>query len=131
MGIVQPSAPSSGIKWENLKGSLLLINPKEFRSGIATTFGTADAVEADVHVIDGPGAGDDYDSTLVFPKLLSSQLKGSIGETVCGRLGQGQAKAGQSPPWLLLEASPDDLQKAEAWIAQQSKTSVASAQAPF
>jgi hypothetical protein len=127
----QPSAPSSGIKWENYKGSLLLIDPKELRAGIATTFGVADAVEADVHVIDGPGAGEDYDACLVFPKLLASQLKNQIGQRVLGRLGQGQAKAGQSAPWILNGASPEDIAKAEAWVAQKAKSTVTSAAAPF
>lgn len=127
----QPSAPSSGIKWESFKGSLLLIDPKELRPGIQTTFGEADAVEADVHVIDGPGAGESYDSTLVFPKLLAAQLKNQIGQRVLGRLGQGQGKPGQSPPWILSEASTADIAKAEAWVAQRAASSVKSAEAPF
>jgi hypothetical protein len=126
-----PSAPSGGIKWDTVKGALLLIDPKDYRTGIATTFGEADAVEADVHVIEGPNAGESYADTLVFPKLLASQLKNQIGQRVLGRLGQGQAKSGQSAPWILQEATPADIATAEAWVAQQNKPAVTSAAAPF
>lgn len=127
----QPSAPGGGIKWEEHKGSLLLIDPKSFRSGIATSFGEADAVEADIHIIDGPNAGESYESTLVFPKLLVSQLRGQIDQRVLGRLGQGVAKASQSAPWILNEASADDIAKAEAWVKENQTPTVTSAAAPF
>ena len=70
--------------------------------------------------------------TLVFPKLLQSQLRSQIGKKVLGRLGQGSAKPGQSAPWLLNEASADDIAKAEAWVrANPAPTGVTSAAAPF
>jgi len=50
---------------------------------------------------------------------------------VLGRLGQGQGKPGQSAPWLLQEASADDIAKAEAWVRQNATPIVQSAQAPF
>lgn len=131
MSFATPAAPSSGIKWENHKGALIIVEPLSFESGIQTSFGVADAVKANVVVIDGPGAGEKYDETLVFPKLLAAQLKNQIGQRVLGRLGQGTAKPGQSAPWILSEASADDIAKAEAWVAQQAKGAVTSAAAPF
>lgn len=126
-----PSAPSAGIKWENHKGALLLVEPLSFEAGIQTAFGTADAVKANVAVIDGAGAGEKYEETLIFPKLLASQTKGQIGQKVLGRLSQGAAKPGQSAPWLLEPATPEDVAKAEAWVAQNAQPAVTSAQAPF
>lgn len=126
-----PSAPSGGITWADHKGALLLIDVKSFEPGIATSFGTTDAVKADVTVIEGTGAGESYNDTLIFPKILVSQTKSQIGSKILGRLSQGQAKAGQSAPWLLDAAGPADIAKAEAWVAAQAKPAVQSAVAPF
>lgn len=125
-----PGTPGSGIKLADHLGALLLVEVLGVETGIPTTFGDSDAVKANVHVIDGDGAGTDYDDTLIFPKVLQSQLKKSVGQKVLGRLGQGQAKPGQSAPWLLNEATAEDVTKAEAWVAQHSP-SVTSAAAPF
>ena len=126
-----PSAPSGGITWADHKGALLLIEPSSFEAGIQTSFGAADAVKATVHVIDGPGAGETFDDTLIFPKLLVSQTKNNVGQKVLGRLTQGQAKPGQSAPWLLEAATDADIAKAEAWVKQNQQPTVTSAQAPF
>ncbi len=125
-----PSAPGDGIKWADHKGALLLIEVTGFQAGIHTSFGEADAVEANITVLDGPGKDAHYDSALIFPKLLVSQTKNATGQKVLGRLGQGQQKPGQSPPWLLEEASAADVQLAEAWVKQHQPTVQAPA-APF
>lgn len=126
----QPAAPGGGIEWATHKGALLLVEPTSFESGVNTKFGVNDAVKANVHVIEGPGAGESYEDTLIFPKLLVSQTKSMVGRKVLGRLGQGDAKSGQSAPWLLLEASPEDIKKAEAWVSQHAPT-ITGAAAPF
>lgn len=126
----QPPAPGGGIKWDDHKGALLLIEPTSFEAQVNTSFGPADAVKANVHVIDGPGAGDSYTDTMIFPKLLVSQTKPLLGKKVLGRLGQGQGKPGQSAPWLLNEATPEDNTKGEAWVAQHAPA-VTSAGPPF
>lgn len=127
---VSAAPPSGGITWADHQGKLLIIEPTSFESGIQTSFGTADAVKADVHVITGPGESEDYPECLVFPKLLASQLKGQIGRKVVGRLGQGQAKPGQSAPWLLNEATADDIAKAQEWLSRKAPA-VTSAAPPF
>lgn len=127
----QPSAPSGGITWADHNGALLLIEVKSFEPGVQTSFGVNDAVKADVTVIDGPGAGENYIDTLIFPKLLVAQTKSQLGQKVLGRLGQGQGKPGQSAPWLLNEAAAEDIAKAEAWVQQNAKPAVTSAQPPF
>lgn len=127
----QPTAPGGGIDWAQHKGSLLLIEPTSFEVGVNTKFGVNDAVKANVYVIDGAGAGDSYADTLIFPKLLVSQTKGMVGKKVLGRLGQGDAKSGQSAPWLLDAAGPEDIAKAEAWVRQNAQPAVTSAAPPF
>ena len=127
---VSAAPPTGGITWADHKGALLIVEPLSVETGIQTSFGAADAVKADVHVLTAPGQTEDYPDCLVFPKLLASQLKGQIGSKVVGRLGQGTAKPGQSAPWLLEPASEDDLTKAREWLDKQ-KPAVQSAQAPF
>ena len=110
-------AASTGIEWASLNGRLLIVEPTEVVKGIATNFGTTDAVRATVTVVDGAEAGKKYTDTLIFPKVLQSQLSSRVGQKVLGRLGQGQAKPGQSPPWMLNPGSPEDEQKAQAFLS--------------
>ena len=119
-------APSStvGVDWSTLKGSLLIVKPHSLELAIKTTYGDSDAVRADVIVLDGDEAETVYLDTLIFPKVLQSQVKSSMGGMVLGRLGQGVKKAGQSPPWTLSEATEADKVAARAYIA-------ANTEAPF
>ena len=127
----QPAAPSGGVTWSDHKDSLLLIEPLSVESDIQTSFGPADAVRANVSIIEGAGAGDVHLDVLVFPKVLQSQLRSQIGQRVLGRLVQGNAKPGQSPPWMLDAATAEDIAKAEAWVKEHDKPAVTSAAAPF
>lgn len=102
-------AQASGISWEDHKGRLLLVEPKELEKEIETTFGTKDAVRADVTVIDADEAPEVYVDALIFPGVLISQTRSLIGEKVLGRLGQGQAKSGQKPPWRLEDPAEADV----------------------
>lgn len=110
---------SSGIDWEALKGSLLVVEATAVETGIKTSFGDKDAVRATVSVLDGDSAGESYPDTLVFPSVLIGQLRSRIGQKVLGRLGQGNAKPGQKPPWLLQDATDADKQAAATWLSQQ------------
>jgi hypothetical protein len=123
-----PAAPGDGIKWEALTGRLVLVQPRSLEAGITTVYGVTEAVRADVVVLDGPDAGTKHDDTLIFPKVLQSQLKNRIDEKVLGRVSQGQAKPGQSAPWMLTEATEADIKVGVAWL---EKTSVTSAKPPF
>lgn len=102
---------ATGIDWKELNGSLLLFKVHAQETDIQTVHGPSNAIRADVHVLDGDLADSVYSDTLVFPKVLQSQLKPSIGKgegLVLGRLGQGHKKPGQSPPWTLAAASETD-----------------------
>lgn len=124
---VSAPEPSGGIKWEDHKGSLLVVEPLSLETGITTAFGEKDAIRANVYVLRAEGS-EDYLDTLIFPLVLLGQLKGQIGKKVVGRLATGIAKPGQKPPWKLDAATPEDLAKAQAWLAAASLTSAA---APF
>lgn len=116
------SGPASavGINWADLKGTLLLFTVKAVETDVQTSFGMANPVRADVVVLDGPDAGEAFDDTLVFPKALIGQLKSKVGGKVLGRLGQGAAKPGQSPPWLLSDATDEDKKVAREWLAKNA-----------
>jgi|SRR5690606_863151 len=126
-----PSAPSGGISWNDHKGALLIFDVKSIETGIQTSFGEADAVSVDIDVVDGPGAPAEYADSLVFPKLLQSQLKKNVGQKVLGRLSQGQAKPGQSAPWTLEAASAEDVTKAEQYMRSKATPSLTAPEAPF
>ncbi|MDA3624286.1 hypothetical protein OU415_02490 [Saccharopolyspora sp. WRP15-2] len=117
---------ASGITWADLNGRLLLITPHEKDVMVNTAFGENSAVRADVVVLDGPDAGEEYADTLIFPKVLQGQVKGNAGtgRMNLGRLGQGQKKPGQSAPWMLGDPTDADKEVARRYLA--SKT-----QAPF
>lgn len=126
---VSASAPTGGINWSELKGKLLIVEPLAVEQGVQTVHGTTDPVRANVYALTGPDTADDYPDTLVFPKVLIGQLKNQVGKKVVGRLGQDAAKPGQSAPWVIEEASADDIEKARAYLAKSSGP--VSAQAPF
>jgi hypothetical protein len=126
----QPSTPSDGIKYEDHLGALLVIDVHAVEEGIRTTFGEKTAVRATIHVIDGPGTGESYKDSLIFPTLLVSQTKSQVGAQILGRLGQGNAKPGQKPPWLLHAADDKDQALAEAWLKTQQTPQFATADDP-
>jgi hypothetical protein len=131
-------ATSSSIDFQQLKGSLLMVKVIFLEEHIPTAVTKpgerSPAIRADVTVLDGPHAGEHYADTLIFPKVLQSQLRSRVGQLVLGRLGQGPAKPGQSAPWQLDAATSADEQVATGYLAKQatpSTTSVATEQPPF
>lgn len=116
----QFDSPSSGARITDFEGALLLIKPTKKEEEIPTAFGPADAVVADVVVLDGQHANPDpYTDVYVFQKALQGQLKAKVGtgRYVLGRLGKGVAKAGQSAPWLLLDPTEQDKATARTYLA--------------
>jgi hypothetical protein len=115
----QFDAPSSGARITDFEGSLLLVKPTCEEKEIPTTFGPADAIVADVVVLDGKEANvEPYTDVYVFQKALRGQLKAKIGtgRYVLGRLGKGTAKPGQSPPWILTDPQDKDKDTARVYL---------------
>lgn len=97
----QPPA-GSDFRAKDHVGHLLLIYVRELREGIVTQYGTSDAIAADVVVLTDPAGPRAEAQVLFFQKPLIGSLRNSVGgEPVLARLGQGTAKAGQSPPYIL------------------------------
>lgn len=111
---------ASGVKWSELQGRLLLIKPTSVESGVETTFGTKEAVKADVTELDGPDANTTHSEVLIFPRVLIGQTKSKAGtgKYVLGRLGHGAAKPGQQPPHQLGDPTDADKDVARRYLAQ-------------
>lgn len=112
-------SPSTGVKITDFSGQLLLMEPTAERKDIMTAFGSVDAIEANLVVLDGADAGTGHSGVLVFQKALQGQLRSKIGtgRHVLGRLGRGVAKPGQSAPWVLIEPTEADKTAARAYLA--------------
>lgn len=115
-------ASSTGFDLTANEGALLMITPSALKEDISTAYGTANAVEATVVVLDGPNAGEKIEDALLFPKVLQGQLKKYVGtgQIALGRLGKGQAKPGQSQPWMLQDFTPEDAQVAQNYLNQNT-----------
>lgn len=110
-----PSTNESGPKVAELAGQLLIITPTEYKTGIKTIHGDAEAVEVNLVNLD---TNKTHDGVLFFNVALRNSLKQKIGQKVLARIGQGTAKPGKSAPWILLDATTDPaaLAKANAYL---------------
>lgn len=112
-------ATSSGVKVADLNGHLLLISPLEYKTGIQTSMGDAEAISCDVVDLD---TNEEHTSVLFFNGALRGALQPNIGKQVLGRIGQGVAKPGKNPPWILNDATTNkaDIDKATAYLAAKA-----------
>lgn len=128
--LVSAAPGGGGITWEDFKGKLLVVEPLEVEH-MVTSYSKGveqECVRANVYAVlskDG-SKHEDFEDTLIFPRVLISQTKKQIGKIVVGRLGQGTAKPGQDPPWTLAEATPADLKAAGLFLASLSVVSAGS-----
>ena len=99
----------------DVEGHVLVVEPAEYVASITTAFGEKDAIRATVHDITTQSTAHDV---LWFPGGLIGALKGRIGQRVLGVMSRGQAKAGQSAPWILVDASgnADAVKAATAYL---------------
>lgn len=137
MTIADPASPSS-IDYAALKGSLLMFKVLGIEEDVPTSYSRPGeknpVVRANLTILDGDQQGAVLDDTLVFPKVLQGQLRSRVGQIVLGRLGQGVAKPGQSPPWKLEPATEPEKAKAEEYLRRSSAPSVTTpdtAEPPF
>jgi hypothetical protein len=120
MTFAAPSNASDSVKVADLAGHLLIITPTEYKTGIQTVHGLAEAVEVNVVDLDTKQS---YGSLLWFNVALRNALKSKLNQKVLARIGQGAAKPGKSAPWILIDATGD----ANAVAAANAYLSVAPA----
>ena len=98
------AAGGSDVRPADLEGHLLVVEPLEYVTSMPTAFGDKDAVRVTIHDVTDAAT---YENVLWFPSILVGTLKRRIGEKVLAVLGKGDAKAGQAPPWILVDATTD------------------------
>ena len=128
MAFSAPSTSTESVKVADLNGHLLIIEPIEYKTGITTVHGDADAIEVRINDLD---TNTSHDSVLFFNVALKNALKTKIGQKVLAKIGQGTAKPGKSAPWILVDATgdADAVAKANAFIAGAVAPAVAPAPA--
>ncbi|MFB4276061.1 hypothetical protein ACBJ59_12255 [Nonomuraea sp. MTCD27] len=112
----QPTA-GSNFKAKDHVGHLLLIYVRELRTGIVTQYGPSDAISADVVVLTDQNGPRVEPGVLFFQKPLIGSLRNEVGkDPVLARLGQGVAKPGQDPPYILNPFDQNDADWATQWL---------------
>ena len=116
--------PAAGGKFnaKDHNGKLLLITPTGYRENVSTTFGTKDAVAANIVVIDEKSVKDseEIEDALLFGGVLIGQTKAKIGKgMVLGRLGQKPTDKG-NPAWILTDPTDADANTARAYLASRA-----------
>lgn len=120
--MIEFTSPASGggnvVKPADIEGHLLVVEPTEFVAEMDTSMGKSDAVRVTVHDITDQTTTDDV---LWFSRVLVGSLKGRIGQKVLGVMGKGEAKPGQTAPWVLKDASgePKAVKAATAYLTGQ------------
>jgi len=125
--------PSQGDKFNVSEhtGALCLFFVHDVRQGIPTSFGEKEAVACDIHVLDGTDAGEIFQDCLIFQgALIGSLRRAAGGDPVLARIGQGVAKPGQQPPYVLAEFTDQDAAKAGAYLAERAKKFQGTSPAP-
>lgn len=68
-----------------------------------------------VVVMDGPDGPEVFDDVMIFGAALAPALYRAKVPVVTGIIGQGEAKPGKSAPWVLNDATEEQLDAARAW----------------
>jgi hypothetical protein len=124
--------PSSGdmFKAADHLGKLLLIEVHE-KTTVNTSMGESEVVRGDVTVLDAEGGPHVFSNTLIFGRALVGTLSAAVGGMpVLGRLGQGQAKTGQSAPWVLNPFNDTEAKVAAAYVEARAKSAFAQPSTP-
>lgn len=102
--MTQFGEPSTGslVKPAELISHLIVVRPTGYKTEVNTSLGVKDAVEVDIDDIE---TGESYEGGLLFNGALIGAFKGAIGTQLLGRIVLGQAKPGQSPPYLFESAT--------------------------
>jgi hypothetical protein len=119
------SSDVQNVRPADVEGHLLVVEPLEFRQGMQTSMGESDAVLCRVHDITEQTTHDDV---MWFSRVLVGRLSKRIGQRVVGVMGKGEAKPGQTAPWVIVDASsePKAVKAATDYLTGQVAASLAS-----
>lgn len=110
-----PTGGGDGSKISDDVNQAILVRPTEYIPSMKTTQGVSDAVRADWIVLTGPNQGQVRNGSLIFQKVLKSELTRIMGTPkpmMVAVLGMGEARNGNNAPYLFAPA--DDATKALA-----------------
>jgi hypothetical protein len=118
-----PATSGNVLKPADIEGHLLIVEPLEFRSNVQTSMGESDAIAVTVHDIT---TSETHTDILWFSRVLVGSLKARIGQRVLGVMGKGEAKPGQTAPWVLKDASGEAkaVEAATAFLTGQVQASL-------
>lgn len=127
--MLTPSQVSSSdtVNVPDLEGCLVVLQATGPESTADTVRGPAQYIPARVLVVEGAAelAGA-WHELWIFPKVLLGMLRKANGQPLAGVVGKGTARAGQSAPWILLDAEGGDMAKAQAAYDQATRPAVTS-----
>lgn len=119
-------APTTGtsISPVDVENHVLVVEPIEFCPKVTTAFGESDAVRFTVHDITDQTT---YTDVLWFSKALVGMGQRNIGKRLLGVMGKGEAKPGQSAPWILIDATGNEtaVQAATVYLNSQTAATIA------
>lgn len=136
--LFDPPGQSDKVDFQHLLGRLILVKPLEYKTDVLTKdYGAKDAIEADIHVLDGPANGEYspgavFHSAYIFPMVMIGQIKSGVGSGRfnLGRVEQGKPTKGK-PPWQLADPTDADKELARKYLASDRyKQNERSAPAP-
>lgn len=110
------SGGGAGFNFEEHENHLLAFVGVHSRPNEQTKFGIRDAagVAYAICIDDGTVVADAlFFQTVIVPSLLEG---GRASEIVLARVGKGEAKGGQNPPWLMYDPSDEDVALAAKWF---------------
>lgn len=103
----KPTGGGDGSKISDDLDQAILVRPTEYIPSMNTSQGVTDAVRADWIVLTGPNQGQVRNSSLIFQKVLKSELRAIMGTPkpmMVAVLAKGVAKNGNSAPYLFGQA---------------------------
>ena len=112
---------TDGLRVKEHVGELWLIWPQAYVEKIPTSLGERDAIDADVVRLDGPEVAEPEGGTCrFFQGRLIGALRPYVGKNkpVLGRIGQGEAKRGQNPPYILEQPTDDEKEIALKYLRE-------------
>lgn len=117
---IENAPETGGDKWTNAdhEGELIVLTVKGTGKDTFDN-GEAEYLVADITVVEGPSAGESFEDSWVFGRVLFGQLKRKIGRTFVGRIVKGQGQKGKNPPWQLDPVSPEETQRAVAYMTER------------
>jgi hypothetical protein len=126
MALSAPQEDGDRLNPVDINGHVLVVCPIEYLPHVQTVHTKKDeqspAIRVNVAVLtqNAEGGGHPvYKGVLWFNVKLYNGLKRQIGETILGKMGQGQGNPGQNPPWQLenMLTDPAWAGYAEQWLA--------------